>query len=33
VALGQAAHDLETRLEAKMALWSEKQAEVEAKGG
>ncbi|MPY65254.1 ABC-F family ATP-binding cassette domain-containing protein [Deinococcus sp. SDU3-2] len=33
VALGQAAHDLEVRLEAKMTAWSEKQAEVEARGG
>ncbi|PNY81031.1 ribosomal protection-like ABC-F family protein [Deinococcus koreensis] len=32
-ALGQAAHDLEVRLEEKMHAWSEKQAEVEAKGG
>ncbi|WP_104990201.1 ABC-F family ATP-binding cassette domain-containing protein [Deinococcus sp. NW-56] len=33
VALGQAAHDLEVRLEAKMTAWGEKQAEVEARGG
>jgi ATPase subunit of ABC transporter with duplicated ATPase domains len=32
-ALGQAAHDLEARLEEQMHLWSEKQAEVEARGG
>ena len=32
-ALGQAAHELEVRLEEKLALWGEKQAEVEAKGG
>jgi len=33
VALGQAAHDLEVQLEAKMEAWGAKQAEVEAKGG
>ncbi|WDA57301.1 ABC-F family ATP-binding cassette domain-containing protein [Deinococcus aquaticus] len=33
VALGQAAHDLEVQLEAKMTAWSERQAEVEEKGG
>jgi len=32
-ALGRAAHDLEGKLEQKMHTWSEKQAEVEAKGG
>ncbi len=32
-ALGQAAHNLEAELEAKMAEWGDKQAEVEAKGG
>ncbi|AFD25188.1 ABC-F family ATP-binding cassette domain-containing protein [Deinococcus gobiensis] len=32
-ALGQAAHDLEGQLEAQMERWSEKSAEVEAKGG
>ena len=32
-ALGQAAHELEMRLEEKMALWGAKQAEVEEKGG
>lgn len=32
-ALGQQAHDLEAQLEAKMHAWSEKQAEVEARGG
>ncbi len=32
-ALGQAAHDLEAKLEHKMHVWSDKQAEVEAKGG
>ncbi|MDO4245746.1 MAG: ABC-F family ATP-binding cassette domain-containing protein [Deinococcus sp.] len=32
-ALGQAAHALEVRLEEKMLLWGDKQAEVEAKGG
>ncbi|GGK26457.1 ABC transporter ATP-binding protein [Deinococcus malanensis] len=33
VTLGQAAHDLEVQLEAKMEAWSASQAEVEAKGG
>ena len=33
VALGQAAHDLEVQLEAKMEAWGAKQAEVEARGG
>ncbi|MBB5233362.1 ATP-binding cassette domain-containing protein [Deinococcus budaensis] len=33
VVLGQAAHDLEVQLEAKMTAWGEKQAEVEARGG
>ncbi|KEF33733.1 MULTISPECIES: ribosomal protection-like ABC-F family protein [Deinococcus] len=32
-ALGRAAHDLEVQLDAKMTAWSEKQAEVEARGG
>ncbi|SMB92704.1 ABC-F family ATP-binding cassette domain-containing protein [Deinococcus hopiensis] len=31
--LGQAVHDLELQLEAKMTAWGEKQAEVEARGG
>ncbi|GAA5511821.1 putative ABC transporter ATP-binding protein YheS [Deinococcus carri] len=33
VTLGQAAHDLEAQLTAKMEAWGEKQAEVEARGG
>ncbi|MDL2344879.1 ABC-F family ATP-binding cassette domain-containing protein [Deinococcus sp. MIMF12] len=33
VALGQAAHDLEVQLDARMTAWGEKQAEVEARGG
>ncbi|WP_412027820.1 ribosomal protection-like ABC-F family protein [Deinococcus yunweiensis] len=32
-ALGQAAHDVEVRLEQKMQQWSDRQAEVEARGG
>lgn len=32
-ALGQAAHDLEERLSAKMDEWSQKSAEIEARGG
>ncbi|KQR41318.1 ribosomal protection-like ABC-F family protein [Deinococcus sp. Leaf326] len=32
-ALGQAAHDLEGQLETQMERWSEKSAEVEARGG
>ncbi|WP_216318086.1 ribosomal protection-like ABC-F family protein [Deinococcus aestuarii] len=31
--LGQTAHDLEVQLEARMEVWGEKQAEVEARGG
>ncbi|MEW6420807.1 MAG: ribosomal protection-like ABC-F family protein [Deinococcota bacterium] len=33
VTLGQAAHDIEARLAAKLEAWGEKQAEVEARGG
>nr|WP_274704890.1 ABC-F family ATP-binding cassette domain-containing protein [Deinococcus geothermalis] len=33
VTLGQAAHDLEMQLTAKIEAWGEKQAEVEARGG
>ncbi|PTA67472.1 ABC-F family ATP-binding cassette domain-containing protein [Deinococcus arcticus] len=32
-ALGQAAHDLEAQLSAKMSAWEARQAEVEARGG